>query len=117
MRKKKSKYFGQGEIFRSALHELEPESKHELELTRQPGPGIRRRLIVIVVVEVHGRADDSEIARVGQVCNSVADSRSWSIIESQDAGIGELNMVKDVERLNTQLHRSALRELGFFRER
>jgi hypothetical protein len=92
---------GKARSFDPPCHKLEPESKHELELTRQPGPGIRRRLIVIVIVEVHRRADDSEIARVGQVCNSVADRRSRSVIESQDAGIGKLNMVEDVERLDT----------------
>src|ERR1700722_18989771 len=43
------------------------EAHHELQLPRQTGAGVRRRGIVVVVVEVHRRADDSKVAGSRQI--------------------------------------------------
>jgi len=42
-------------------HDSKLEAQHELQLPGQPCPGIGRRRVVIVGIEVHKRADYSKI--------------------------------------------------------
>src|ERR1700731_2493279 len=96
------------------LHcELERKAKHKLKLSRQAGACVRGGGIVIVVVEVHRRTDETEITGSGQVCGI----GSGSVAQCELSGITKLNMVENIECLHRQLHRDTLGEFGLFGER
>src|ERR1700675_164166 len=66
---------------------LESDPKHKLQLARQAGSRVWRSLVVIIVVEVVGRADDSEAAGIRQICHSIADHCARRVNEAQRPGI------------------------------
>src|SRR5579859_4468829 len=92
---------GAPEICLKTSLELKPDANHELKLTRQTGPGIRRRFVVVVVVEIPGRSDDPESSGSIQKRSRV----TWGGIvdEIETARIAELNVIEDIECLHREL--------------
>src|ERR1700722_4251070 len=95
------------------LHKSELHSNHELKLPRQPRPGVGRRGIVVVDVEVHGCVDGTEAALRCQVACAC---RSGIEDEVQCVRIAELHVIENVERLHGEQQRGALGELRFLGE-
>src|SRR5579864_3367579 len=93
------------------------EAKHQLNLSRQPGSGVGRGSVVIIIVEIHGRIDKTEAAlwlqdptvryRVPRVVGGL------SVVEGQVVAIGiaVLSVIEDIEYLRTKLHGHALGQL------
>src|SRR5579864_2344309 len=106
---------GAPEICLKTSLELKPDANHELKLARQPGPGIRRRFVVVVVVEIHGRGDDAESSGSVQKRRGM----TWRSIVSQieAAGVAELNVIEDIECLHGEFHGGALRQLPLLGKR
>src|SRR5258708_39611898 len=96
---------------RSAPSEFE--TKHERNVPRQPGAGVRRRSVVVVVVEIYRGTDQPKIA--GN--RKIGPGYGWVVGKIQRAGITELNMVEDIERLHGELKRQVFCQLSFLSKR
>src|SRR5579863_3891057 len=95
------------------LPALEFDANHELNLPRQARTRIWRGRVVVVVIEIVCRGDDTEISGDGQVC---ATDRGV-VRQGKGARVAELNMVQDVEYLRPKLHGNTFGEFGCFHQR
>src|SRR5579872_929465 len=93
----------------------ELKSQHELKLTRQTGTGIGGSSVVVVVVEIIRGVDDAEGCGSHQVARALP--RRIHKGEIARVWIAKLNMVEDVEGLDSEFHANAFSELGFLGER
>src|SRR5882757_6201483 len=102
--------------------DLKLEAKHELNLAWQPGTSVRGDRIVVVVVEVVCRSDQTgSCHRLKHPSVGYRVSRTigrLNIIEGKivGAGIPELRVIEDVEYLHPKLQGNALSKLGFLHE-